>query len=71
MASEERDRKFDQALARHLRSAAPTEAARASASAATPQAGCPDAEILAAYHERALSLDEMNSWKEHIAGCGH
>jgi hypothetical protein len=31
---------------------------------------CPDAELLAAYHERSLSDEEMVLWKEHIAGCG-
>ena len=33
------------------------------------QATCPDAETLAAYHERALASDEMISWKKHIASC--
>jgi hypothetical protein len=71
MASEERDRKFDQALARHLRSAAAsTEAASAATASASSRSACPDAEILAAYHERSLLPEEMNSWKEHIAGCG-
>ena len=32
---------------------------------------CPPPEILAAYHERTLLPEEMNSWKEHIAGCGN
>jgi hypothetical protein len=31
---------------------------------------CPDAELLAAYHERSLRDEEMVLWKEHIAGCG-
>ena len=31
---------------------------------------CPDAELLAAYHERSLSDEEMVLWKEHIANCG-
>jgi hypothetical protein len=30
---------------------------------------CPDAEILAAYHERLLGDDEMVLWKGHIASC--
>jgi hypothetical protein len=30
---------------------------------------CPEADVLAAYHERTLLPEEMNSWKEHIAGC--
>lgn len=32
---------------------------------------CPEPEVLAAYHERALLPEEMNSWKEHIVGCAH
>jgi hypothetical protein len=34
------------------------------------RAECPDAETLAAYHERALAPEEMIRWKKHIAGCG-
>lgn len=30
---------------------------------------CPESDVLAAYHERSLPLEEMNSWKEHIVGC--
>jgi len=30
---------------------------------------CPDSDTLAAYHERSLLREEMNSWKEHIVGC--
>ena len=30
---------------------------------------CPESDVLAAYHERSLLPEEMNSWKEHIAGC--
>src|SRR5208283_4347107 len=56
MPSDDRDQQFDRALARHLRSA-------------SPDAACPDAEILAAYHERSLSLEEMARWKAHIASC--
>jgi len=55
MATDDREQQFDRALARHLRDAS-SEA-------------CPDAEILAAYHERTLSLGEMAKWKEHIATC--
>jgi hypothetical protein len=56
MPPDERDRQFERALQRHLgeRSA---------------DATCPDAEILAAYHERTLSVEEMAQWKEHIAAC--
>lgn len=63
MASDERDRNFDKAIARHLRSAA------ASAGARSHRDSCPDAETLAAYHERSLLPAEMNSWKEHIVSC--
>jgi len=56
MPSDDRDKLFERALARHL-------------PGASPDAACPDAEILAAYHERSLSLDEMAHWKLHIAAC--
>jgi hypothetical protein len=57
MPSDERDRQFERALQRHLR----PDAGEATA--------CPDAETLAAYHERALSLEELTKWKGHISGC--
>jgi hypothetical protein len=57
MPSDERDRQLERALARHM------------SAAKMPEADCPDAEILAAYHERTLSLDEMSRWKEHFAKC--
>jgi hypothetical protein len=60
MASEGRERNFDKALARHLRF-----------TAASPRGACPDSEVLAAYHERSLLPEEMNSWKEHIVGCAN
>ena len=63
MASDQRDRNFDKAMARHLRFAAPSTDPRAHGGS------CPDAETLAAYHERSLLPAEMNSWKEHIVGC--
>jgi hypothetical protein len=56
VAMEDRERQFERALSRHLRGA-------------SPDAACPDADILAAYHERTLSLEEMAKWKEHIASC--
>jgi len=56
MPSDDRDLKFERALAQHLR-------------AGPAQANCPDAETLAAYHERNLSLEEMARWKEHISAC--
>jgi len=55
MPTDDRDRQLERALARLLR--------------ASPDAACPDAEILAAYHERTLSLEEMAEWKDHIALC--
>lgn len=30
---------------------------------------CPESDVLAAYHERSLLPEEMDSWKEHIVGC--
>jgi hypothetical protein len=72
MASEGRDRNFDKALARHLRSAAASnEGANLSAGADSPGSACPDSEILAAYHERSLLPEEMNSLKTHIIGCAN
>jgi hypothetical protein len=72
MASDERDRNFDKALARHLRSAAsPGEAAPASEATASRNTACADPETLAAYHERSLLPEEMKSWKEHIVGCAN
>jgi hypothetical protein len=53
MPSEERDRQFERALERHLRA----------------ETACPDAETLAAYHERTLSLKELTDWEGHINGC--
>src|SRR5260370_1089363 len=71
MAPDERDRRFDKALARHLRSAASPagEAAGLPAVPASQGDVCPDSETLAAYHERSLLPEEVNSWKEHIVGC--
>jgi hypothetical protein len=70
MASDERDRRFDKALSRHLRSAAPSgEAAKSAGDAAFERGSCLDLETLAAYHERSLLAEEMNFCKEHIVGC--
>jgi len=70
MAPDERDRSFDKALARHLRSAAPAgEPAGLSEIPASHGDACPDPETLAAYHERSLFSEQMNSLKEHIVGC--
>ncbi len=56
------EKRFEDVLARHLRRAA-TNAGDLSLSA------CPDAEILAAYHERSLAPEEMSPCKEHVAAC--
>ena len=72
MAPDERDRNFDKAIARHLRSAASSgAAANTAANSSSRRDACPDAETLAAYHERSLLPEELNSWKEHIVGCAH
>ena len=57
MALDDRERNFEKALRRELR--------------ANGVSGldCPDAETLAAYHERMLSPEEMVAQKSHIAGC--
>src|SRR5271155_4373902 len=60
MGHDDRDRSFEKALGQHL---------RVGAEAGVRNAACPDAETLAAYHERALSLEELSSWKTHIAAC--
>jgi hypothetical protein len=56
MALDDRERSFEKALARRL---------RANAAAAV----CPDAETLAAHHERSLTPAEVNTWEQHIAAC--
>jgi hypothetical protein len=72
MAPDERDRSFDKALAHHLRSAAPAdEAAGIPGVSSLPSGVCPDPETLAAYHERSLLSEQLNSLKEHIAGCAN
>lgn len=72
MAPDERDRMFDKALARQLRSAAPGgEASEISNASALQSSACPDPETLAAYHERSLLPEQLNSLKEHIVGCAN
>jgi len=72
MAPDERDRSFDKALARHLRSAAPArEPAGRSEIPARRGGACPDPETLAAYHERSLFSEQLNSLKEHLVGCAN
>jgi hypothetical protein len=58
MHPEDRDRLFEQALARHLRAAAPAS-----------DSACLDPEVLAAYHERLLSPEEMAAAKTHLVSC--
>jgi hypothetical protein len=58
MPAEDRDRLFEQAMAGELRR-----------TAASPSPGCLDAETLAAYHERLLSVEEMTAAKGHVAAC--
>ena len=58
MSAEDRDRLFEKALARHLR-----------AEGGADESVCPDAETLAAYHERMLAPDETMSAKSHIVAC--
>jgi hypothetical protein len=53
---EDRDQRFEQALARHLRAGA-------------AESDCLDPEMLAAYHERTLSPEEVASAKSHIVSC--
>jgi hypothetical protein len=70
MAHDERERNFDKALARHLRSAAFSGAGADEPTGSSAQREtCANAETLAAYHERLLLPAEMNSWKGHISGC--
>jgi Photosynthesis system II assembly factor YCF48 len=68
MALDDRERNFEDALARHFQA---NRSAKASAGtpASAPHDDCPDAEILAAYHERLLDAEEMILRKEHIASC--
>src|SRR5713101_4327754 len=65
MGCDERDRRFDKALSRHLR------ASQGATDAALQRGSCPDSETLAAYHERSLLPEQLNSWKEHIVGCAN
>jgi len=63
MAPEDREHTFEKALTRRLR------AGSSAAAGKIPQPSCPDAEILAAYHDRDLSPDEMALWRQHISAC--
>jgi len=74
MGHEDRERKFEQALERHLRRDAAGARNEADAHAAVPDeaAGaveCLDAATLAAFYEGMLSNSEMDAAKEHVAVC--
>jgi hypothetical protein len=68
MALDDRERNFEDALARHLRANRSVKAS-AGTPASVPHDNCPDAEILAAYHQRLLDAEEMILSKEHITSC--
>lgn len=67
MALDDRDRNFEKALARHLRSSA--SGADSNPLGAVPGAACPDPEILAAYHDGSLTAEERTFWKQHVLAC--
>jgi hypothetical protein len=70
MAPYERERNFNKALGRHLRStAAAGQSVTTPVDSTARSPACLDPETLAAYHERSLLPDQMNSCKEHIVGC--
>jgi hypothetical protein len=72
MAPDDRDRNFEKALARHLRSStSPSSDANVLGGGTSERLDelCPDAEILAAYHDGSLSSEERNLWKQHVVGC--
>jgi hypothetical protein len=56
MPSDDRERSFENALARHLRPEGSRDI-------------CCDAEMLAAYHERSLAPEAMASLKGHVSEC--
>ena len=60
--SDDRERSFEKALARHFRAQTQREASLA------PQS-CADIETLAAYHEGGLALEQMSLWKTHLKDC--
>ncbi len=68
MAHDDRDRTFEKALARQLRSSA-SSGMNAKEFDAAPAGSCPDPETLAAYHDGSLSSEERNLWKQHVVSC--
>jgi hypothetical protein len=74
MGQDDRERKFEQALERHLRRDAAAVGNEADVRAAVPDepggaAECLDAATLAAFHEGMLSSSEMVAVKKHVAVC--
>jgi hypothetical protein len=73
MSHEDRERKFEQALQRHLRRNAAGARNEADAQAAPDEAvgavECLDAATLAAFHEGTLAGSEIVVVKEHVANC--
>jgi hypothetical protein len=78
MALDDRERNFEDALARNLQAIRSAKASAGIPGPASvgppapispPHDDCPDAEILAAYHERLLDAEEMILRKRHIASC--
>ncbi|HYL65076.1 MAG TPA: hypothetical protein VE077_20880 [Candidatus Methylomirabilis sp.] len=67
MAPDDRDRTFEKALARHLRYSVPDSAEEASPTPALLP--CPEAEILAGYHDGSLTPEERALWKRHVLSC--
>jgi Photosynthesis system II assembly factor YCF48 len=60
--NETRDRRREEALARRVGEAL-DQLARSDAEE------CPDAELIAAYHEKSLQQDEIVHWEGHFAAC--
>src|SRR5258708_23459265 len=60
--SDDRDRSFEKALARHFR-------ARAQAEASVAPRSCADVETLAAYHEGGMEPEQTSFWKTHVKDC--
>ena len=57
-----RERRREEVLARRMGEALDRFSSREAG-------GCPDADIVAAYHERALGPEETAQWESHFAGC--
>src|SRR5882762_6390377 len=60
---EARDRRREEALARRVGDALDQLAHHVADE-------CPDAELIAAYHEKSLQPDEIAQWENHFAVCG-